>query len=230
MSTFPRKISDSTVRRSSLYLRALEALELEGSDTVSSRVLAERVGATAAQVRKDLSLFGTFGTRGLGYEVTALRERLAEILGLSHEWPVALVGAGRIGSALFEYPNFRERGFQIVAILDSDPRKVGQSWDGIEIHSTRELERTIERLGVEIALLAVPASVAQGVADHLVESGVRGILNFAPTRLRVPPGVAVNEVDLALELETLSFVLEGRGRGGNPAPEDVAAGPEGESR
>lgn len=196
---------------------------------MSSRVLAERVGTTAAQVRKDLSLFGTFGTRGLGYDVTALRERLTEILGLSHEWPVALVGAGRIGSALFEYPNFRERGFQIVTILDNDPLKVGQSWDGIEIRSTGDLQRTIERLGVEIALLAVPASAAQGVADRLVECGVRGILNFAPTRLRVPSGVAINEVDLALELETLSFVLEGGGRAGKPTPGNVAAGPEGES-
>jgi redox-sensing transcriptional repressor len=202
-----RKISDTAVRRLSLYLRTLEELRGEGTGTVSSRDLADRAGTTAAQVRKDLSHFGSFGKRGLGYSVDPLQEELRRILGLSRSWAVGLVGAGRIGSALVEYPNFQERGFRIVTVLDRDPRKVGRRWNGIRIEDVAGLEERFRALGVQLAVLAVPGEAAQEVADRVVRAGVRGILNFAPVRLRIPPEVAVNHVDLAVELEVLSFAL-----------------------
>jgi redox-sensing transcriptional repressor len=202
-----RRPSESAVRRLSLYLQALEEIGAADGSTISSRILAESAGTTAAQVRKDLSLFGSFGRRGLGYQVPPLRDRLREILGLSRTWRVALVGAGRIGAALFEYPNFRKRGFQIVTILDADPAKVGKRWDGVTIRSATELERALSDTPAEIAILAVPGPVAQREADRLVAAGVRAILNFAPVRLRVPEGVAVNDVNMAVELESLSFAL-----------------------
>jgi len=199
-----RKVSESAVRRLSIYLRTLEELEREGEDTVSSRTLAQRAGTTAAQVRKDLSLFGSFGKRGLGYAVPPLRKDLRSILGLSRQWRVVLAGAGRIGAALHEYPHFRDRGFDIVAILDDDPGKVGLDWGGVRIRSGTELVR---EEGVEIAIIAVPAAAAQRVATALVNAGVRGILNFAPVRLEVPEGVTVRDVNMAVELEALSFAL-----------------------
>lgn len=178
--------------------------------TVSSQVLAERAGTTAAQVRKDLSLFGTFGTRGIGYAVPPLVNHLREILGLSRSWRVVLVGAGRIGSALFEYPTFRERGFHIISILDRDPGKIGRDWGGVRIQSVDEMEGVVQGTGVEIGLLAVPASEAQVVLDRLVGCGVRGVLNLAPVRLHAPEPVVVHDLDPTLELETLSFALRTR--------------------
>jgi len=209
------------VRRLSIYLRTLEELEREGEGTVSSRTLAHRAGTTAAQVRKDLSLFGSFGKRGLGYAVPPLRKDLRSILGLSRQWRVVLAGAGRIGAALHEYPHFRERGFDIVAILDDDPGKVGLDWGGVRIRSGTELDRVVREEGVEIAIIAVPASAAQRVATALVKAGVRGILNFAPVRLEVPEGVTVRDVNMAVELEALSFALGSSLR----PPSDGEAGP-----
>jgi len=211
-----RRSSDSSIRRLSLYLRALEPLIEEGASTVSSQDLAERSGTTAAQVRKDLSLFGAFGTRGLGYPVAPLVLELEAILGLTRRWPVALIGAGRIGSALHAYPQFRARGFDIVTLLDDDPAKIGTFWGATRIRPLAELESEVEAHGVQIAILAVPASVAQEVAERAVAAGVRGILNFAPVRLRLPDGVRVNPVNLALELEALSHALaamDGSGAG-----------------
>ncbi len=179
---------------------------------MSSETLAERAGTTAAQVRKDLSSFGSFGTRGLGYPVAPLHDRIREILGLDRGWRVALVGAGRIGSALHAYPHFRERGFRIVAILDDDPEKIGRAWEGTRIRPATELEEVIGAEGVEIVILAVPAPAAPELARRAVGAGVRGILNFAPVRLRLPEGVEVNNVNLAVELEALSHVLGGEGR------------------
>jgi len=207
VASISRKVPGSTVRRLSLYLRTLEAVETEGVSTLSSSELAERSGTTAAQVRKDLSHFGSFGKRGTGYPAAELARELREILGLHRTWRVALVGAGRIGSALFEYGDFRRRGFRIAAILDADPGKVGVHWGDVRIESASELERIIQRESVEIVILAVPAAVVQSVMDRVVAAGIRAILNFAPTQLRVPPGVAVNDVNLAMELEVLSFAL-----------------------
>jgi redox-sensing transcriptional repressor len=208
-----RRIPASTVRRLSHYLRSLEDLEAEGGETVSSEELAERGQTTAAQVRKDLSHFGSFGKRGLGYRVDELRERLRQILGVDRVWRVALVGAGRIGSALFEYPAFESRGYECVAIVDSDPEKIGARWGELTIHHPDALESLISDLGVELVILAVPAPVAQDVASRAVASGVKGILNFAPIRLKVPASVRVEDVNLVMQLEALSFAITQRGQG-----------------
>jgi redox-sensing transcriptional repressor len=204
-----RKISESTVRRLSFYLRFLEEFERAGLKTVSSEELGRRGGTTSAQVRKDLSLFGSFGKRGLGYNVLELSETLRGILGLEQTWPVALVGAGRIGSALFAYGDFRGRGFRIVEVFDSDPKKVGTAWGDVTVRDTAELEARLETTGVEIVILAVPADAVQALVDRVVDAGVKAILNFAPTQLKVPADVAVQDVDMSMELEALSFALSG---------------------
>lgn len=206
------KIPASTVRRLSHYLRSLEGFAEEGG-TVSSEELAARGQTTAAQVRKDLSHFGSFGKRGLGYQVDELRDRLRQILGVDRPWRVALIGAGRVGLALFEYPAFRSRGYECVAIFDNDPEKVGQQWGDLPIHSVDDFEETIRRLQVELAILAVPAASAQEMARRAVEGGVRGILNFAPIRLNIPPSVTVEDVNLVMELEALSFAITQSERG-----------------
>jgi redox-sensing transcriptional repressor len=201
-----RKISESTVRRLSHYLRSLEGFELPGG-TVSSEELAARGQTTAAQVRKDLSHFGSFGKRGLGYQVEELRTRLGRILGIDRTWRVALVGAGRIGLALFEYPAFRSRGYECVAIFDADPEKIGQRWGELIIESPDVFEPTLQELEVELVILALPAAGAQEMAARAVDAGVKGILNFAPLRLNVPPRVPVEDVNLVMELEALSFAI-----------------------
>lgn len=207
MGSSSRKVPASTARRLSVYLRTLETFEAEGVSTVSSGTMASRGGTTAAQVRKDLSHFGSFGKRGTGYPVAELARELREIIGLDRSWRVALVGAGRIGSALFEYGDFRDRGFRIVALLDSDPSKVGREWGGIPVLPVDHLEEVLHSHSVEIVVLAVPAGVVQDLLDRVVRAGVRAVLNFAPTQLKVPPGVTVNDVNLAMELEALSFAL-----------------------
>jgi redox-sensing transcriptional repressor len=205
-----KKISESAVRRLSLYLRLLQEADQAGADTISSGELAERGGTTSAQVRKDLSLFGSFGKRGLGYSVPELLSRIREILGLQQEWRVALVGAGKLGSALASYRDFETRGFHIRAVFDSDPRKVGSRWGDVTIRADEEMDAVVRAEAVDMAILAVPADAAQAVADRLVRAGVRGILNFAPARLRVPEGVALKNVDVTLELEGLAFALNNR--------------------
>jgi len=201
-----RRIPESTVRRLSHYLRSLEGFATEGG-TVSSEELAARGQTTAAQVRKDLSHFGSFGKRGLGYRVDELRDRLEQILGMDRLWRVALVGAGRIGLALFEYPAFRARGYESVAIVDADPAKIGTVWGDLTIRGSDELEEVIRELDVELIVLAVPVQAAQEVATRAVEAGVKGILNFAPIRLDVPPRVPVEDVNVVMELEALSFAI-----------------------
>lgn len=202
-----RRIPESTVRRLSHYLRSLEDLGTDEGQTVSSEELAQRGQTTAAQVRKDLSHFGSFGKRGLGYRVDELRIRLRQILGVDRTWRVALVGAGRIGSALFAYPDFNVRGYDVVAVFDNDPTKVGRRWGDVTIRDVRELETVIRDAGVELAILAVPGPAAQELAARAVKAGVKGILNFAPIRLRVPSHVPVEDVSLVMELEALSFAI-----------------------
>ncbi|HSW31899.1 MAG TPA: redox-sensing transcriptional repressor Rex [Longimicrobiales bacterium] len=203
----PRRVSDSTVRRLSHYLRVLEDLGRSGATTVSSEDLAGGGGTTAAQVRKDLSQFGSFGKRGLGYPVVELGSRLRSILGLERRWRVVLVGAGRIGSALFAYPNFTRRGFDCVAVLDSDPAKVGSWWGAVPIRPAEELEEVVRDLGADLIVVAVPADAAQRVVERAVAAGARGILNFAAVTLRVPSHVPVTNVNLVMELEALSFAV-----------------------
>ena len=175
--------------------------------TISSDDLAARGGTTSAQVRKDLSFFGSFGKRGLGYPVRELVAKIRDILGLDHTWRVALVGAGRIGSALFGYHDFQRRGFHIRAVFDSDPAKVGQAWGDLTIRSEADLEAALRSEGIEIVIVAVPAHAAQRVVNRVVSAGVRAVLNFAPVRLRAPAGVALRNVDMTTELEGLAFAL-----------------------
>jgi redox-sensing transcriptional repressor len=205
-----RKIADSTVRRLSLYLRFLEEFEGRGIATVSSDSLAQRGGTTSAQVRKDLSFFGSFGKRGLGYDVHELATTLRQILGLGRRYRVALVGAGKIGSALAQYRGFKQRGFDIVAIFDADPAKVGKSWNGLPVQDVGALQGSLKKEPVDIAVLVTPAESAQGVSDVIVAAGIKAILNFAPIQLSVPEDVSVKNVNLALELETLSYALAHR--------------------
>jgi redox-sensing transcriptional repressor len=205
-----RKVAESTIRRLSLYLRFLEEFEGQGMATVSSGALASRGGTTSAQVRKDLSFFGSFGKRGLGYPVPELVERLRGILGLTRRYSVAMIGAGKIGSALVQYRGFRQRGFDIVAIFDVDPGKIGRQWNGLPILDIDALESHFGQGGIDMAVLVTPAEAAQPLADRLVALGVKAILNFAPVQLVVPEDVVVKTVNLALELETLSYALASR--------------------
>lgn len=205
----PRKVSDSTVRRLSLYLRILKQIRGRGEATVSSEKLAEEGGLTSAQVRKDLSAFGNFGVRGRGYDVAALETALSEILGLDREWRMVVVGAGRLGSALTAYGDFGKPGFRILALFDVDPAKLGRRFGDVEVHPLDELEEFARREGVRIGIVATPADAAQDVADKLVGAGIRGILNFAPARIEVPEGVSLRQVNLAIELEGLSFAITG---------------------
>jgi redox-sensing transcriptional repressor len=204
------KISESTVRRLSLYLRFLQEARAHGEETLSSEALAARGGTTSAQVRKDLSFFGSFGKRGLGYSVEELLRAIEEILGLHRQWKVALVGAGKIGSALISYRNFQRRGFEIRAVFDSDPAKIGNLWDARPVLPDAEMERVLQEEAINIVIVAVPADAAQAIVDRVVESGVRAILNFAPVRLRVPEDVALRNVDMVVEMEGLTFALNSR--------------------
>ena len=205
------RVAESTVRRLSLYLRFLEEFEGQGIATVSSEALASRGGTTSAQVRKDLSFFGSFGKRGLGYPVPELVEQLRGILGLRQRYRVAMIGAGKIGSALVQYRGFRQRGFDIVAIFDVDPAKIGSRWNGLTIQDIAQLEAVVRADPVDMAVLVTPAEAAQPLADRLVKLGVTAILNFAPVQLVAPDDVVIKTVNHALELETLSYALHHRG-------------------
>lgn len=206
------RISDSTVRRLSLYLRMLRDLLAQGVGLVSSRELAERTGATSAQVRKDLSLFGSFGKRGRGYEVADLARTLEEILGLSRTWRVCLVGVGKIGAALLGYGDLARRGFKVVAAFDVEPGKIGREVFGVRVDPLSDLARVVREKGVEIAIVATPPEAAADVARRLASAGVGAILNFAPTEIQRVDDVPVRTVDVVLELEGLSYLLSGGGR------------------
>ncbi len=205
-----KHIAESTVRRLSLYLRFLEEHRRKGLDTISSGDLAALGGTTSAQVRKDLSFFGSFGTRGLGYSVPALAHRIREILGLDRGWRVMIVGAGKIGAALAQYAGFRDRGFAVVGVYDIDPARIGRPLDTIVVKDQRALDADIKALHPDIVLIAVPTEAAQAIVDRVTKAGVRGVLNFAPTPLHAPAGVALRSVDMALELEILSYALTAR--------------------
>src|SRR5687767_217999 len=207
-----RRIADSTVRRLSLYLRFLEESAQRGLVTISSDELARRGGTTSAQVRKDLSFFGSFGKRGLGYSVPELTESLREILGLRRDWQVIIVGAGKIGTALAQYRGFRQRGFRVIAVYDLDPKKIGTKWDSLTVRDLATLEQDVAKEHPDIAVLTTPAEAAQQVVDRLVATGVRALLNFAPLQLQVPADVTLRNVNMAMELEGLSFALTNRER------------------
>jgi redox-sensing transcriptional repressor len=202
------RISDSTVRRLSGYYRILEELQEQGETTVSSYELARRAGVTPAQVRKDLSFFGHFGKRGTGYAVRQLFPKIQSILGLDRRWRVCLVGAGNLAHALFAYKEFAREGFEIHAVLDNDPEKIGQGWSGLTVEPYETLARVVRERKLDIGIITTPASAAQEVADRLVAAGIHGILNFAPRKLFVAPQVNLRNVNLAIELESLSFALK----------------------
>jgi redox-sensing transcriptional repressor len=201
------KIPEMTIRRLSVYTRCLLQLEEDGIKTISSQDLAERFNLNSAQVRKDLAYFGEFGVRGIGYYVSGLKAELQRILGLDREWPVALVGLGNLGSALFHYKGFSRQGFRVAVVFDDDPAKIGREIDGVPIVATRDIPREVAARAIQIAILAVPAEAAQTVTDQLVAAGIKAVLNFAPARLRVPRDARLKNVDLSIELETLSFYL-----------------------
>jgi redox-sensing transcriptional repressor len=203
--TSKRHIPEATVARLPVYYRSLLQVAETKEPTISSERLAELAGVNAAKVRKDLSYLGSYGTRGVGYEVEYLLFQISRELGLTQDWPVAIIGIGHLGHALANYDNFTARGFRIVALIDADPRKVGDEVNGIRIRSLDDLDAVIRRERVSIGIIATPAPVAQDVADRLVAAGVTSILNFAPTVLTVPDGVSLRKVDLSIELQILSF-------------------------
>ncbi|HTW07766.1 MAG TPA: redox-sensing transcriptional repressor Rex [Acidimicrobiales bacterium] len=205
-----RLLPEATVKRLPLYMRALADAHNEGQVTISSDELAGRVGANAAQVRKDLSYLGSYGTRGIGYDVESLHQHINRQLGLNREYNVALVGAGNLGQALGHYRGFAERGFHVVAAFDSDPGKVGQRLGTAEVHPLSDLDRVVREKQITMALIATPASVAQEIADRLAKAGVTSVLNFAPTVLSVGSEVFVRKVDLAVELQILGYYEHSR--------------------
>jgi redox-sensing transcriptional repressor len=200
-----RRIPEATVARLPVYLRSLLEVAETKAPTISSERLAELAGVNAAKVRKDLSYLGSYGTRGVGYEVEYLLFQISRELGLTQDWPVAIIGIGNLGQALANYRNFSARGFRIVALLDSDEGKVGEVVAGLPIRSLDDLDDVVASDGVSIGIIATPAHVAQEVADRLVAAGVTSILNFAPAVLNVPEGVSLRKVDLSIELQILSF-------------------------
>jgi redox-sensing transcriptional repressor len=204
-----RQVPEGAVTRLCDYLRVLTVLERRRQEKVSSEEIGSWAGVKASQVRKDLSYFGEFGRRGMGYEVAGLRMHIQDILGVRRQRPTVVIGAGNLGSALARYTGFRAHGFRIVAIYDNDPRRVGAHVGQLTIDPLHTLPESIGPRGVEIALLTVPEAAAQDVANFVIEAGVKAIVNFAPVLLFVPPDVNLRNVDLARELETLCFYLPG---------------------
>ncbi len=200
-----RTIPEATVGRLPVYLRALVEMAEGGSVTVSSEGLAEAAGVNSAKVRKDLSYLGSYGTRGVGYDVAYLIHQVRRVLGLTQDWPVLIAGIGNLGHALANYRGFGERGFRVVALVDADPRKVGEEVSGIPVSHVDDMAKLVRQHDVAIGIVCTPAQGAQEVADRMVDAGIRSILNFAPAVITVPPGVSLRKVDLSIELQILGF-------------------------
>ena len=202
-----RKIPDIIIGRLPVYLRALQRMSDTGLKTTSSQELGERVGISAAQIRKDISQFGEFGKQGTGYSIEYLIYKLLEILKVDRIWDVVVVGAGDVGRAIANYQGFRDRGFHVVAIFDNDKAKVGQTMGGFKVEDTEEMIERVRSLGVKIAMLTVPVSAAQSAADQLIEAGVKAILNYAPISLNVPNYVKVQHIDPSTHLQRMTYYL-----------------------
>jgi len=200
-----RSIPEATVGRLPVYLRALVDLAESGVTTVSSESLATAAGVNSAKVRKDLSHLGSYGTRGVGYDVAYLIHQVRRELGLTQHWSIVIVGVGNLGHALANYRGFGERGFRVTALVDADPDKVGERVGGLDVRHVDDLPELVRAHDIAIGVIATPAMAVQDVADRLVAAGVRSILNFAPATISVPPGVSVRKVDLAVELQILAF-------------------------
>jgi redox-sensing transcriptional repressor len=207
----PKKIPGTTVSRLSVYVRALQKLRNEGVVTTSSEKLAAQIGSTAAQIRKDLAYFGQFGVPGRGYYVENLYNEIATILGINRRWEVALAGVGYLGYALLAYNGFKKQGFDVVIACDKDPAKIGQTWEGVKIYDIAEAPSVLPESGAEIGIVAVPAAGAQEACDAFVAGGLKSILSFAPGRVITPSDVTVKRVDLAMELEWLSYYATNAG-------------------
>jgi redox-sensing transcriptional repressor len=201
----PRGIPEASIARLPLYLRALQAMADRGVATVSSSELAAAAGVNSAKLRKDLSHLGSYGTRGIGYEVSYLVYQISRELGLTQDWPVVIIGVGNLGRALANYGGFATRGFRIACLVDTDARQVGERVGGMPVQHLDQLERLIEQHRVSIGVIATPAGAAQDVCDRLVAAGVRSVLNFAPAIVTVPSGVELRKVDLSTELQILAF-------------------------
>jgi redox-sensing transcriptional repressor len=201
----PELIPNPAVRRLSLYLRQLEAFKRKDRKTISSKQLGESLGLTDAQVRKDLAYFGQFGHPGIGYRVEDLITQVKRILGTDKTWNVLLVGAGNLGRALMSYKGFSSKGFRLAAVFDNDPTKIGKKQGSFTIQPLTDLADTVQKHSIRLGIMAVTAEAAQDVADQLVDAGVKGLLNFAPVSISVPADIALNAVDLAVQLEQLSF-------------------------
>ncbi|MEU9983813.1 redox-sensing transcriptional repressor Rex [Streptomyces sp. NPDC050856] len=220
-ATRSRGIPEATVARLPLYLRALTALSERSVPTVSSEELAAAAGVNSAKLRKDFSYLGSYGTRGVGYDVEYLVYQISRELGLTQDWPIVMVGIGNLGAALANYGGFASRGFRVAALIDADPAMVGRPVAGVPVQHIDDLERIVDENGVSIGVIATPAGAAQQVCDRLVAAGVTSILNFAPTVLTVPDGVDVRKVDLSIELQILAF-HEQRKAGEEPAGPEAA--------
>jgi redox-sensing transcriptional repressor len=203
-----QEIPDIIVSRLPVYLRALRRMQAQDQQTTSSQELGEQVGISAAQIRKDLSQFGEFGKQGTGYNIAFLIGKLREILQVEHVWDVALVGMGDMGHALARYQGFTDRGFRVVMAFDNDPSKVGMQVDDFIIRDSSEMKQAIQEAGIRIAMVCVPAAVAQAVTTQLVEAGVQAILNYAPISLSVPAGVKVQYLDPSIGLQRMTYYLE----------------------
>ncbi|NJN44602.1 MAG: redox-sensing transcriptional repressor Rex [Anaerolineae bacterium] len=202
-----RSIPDIVVGRLPVYLRALQRMLQEGRRVTSSQELGERLGISAAQIRKDLSQFGEFGKQGTGYNIESLSVQVQKILGVDKVWDVAVVGAGDIGSALARYPGLNNRGFCVSMIIDNNPEKIGVKIGEFVVQDSTNLVNVIQKAGIIIAMMAVPAEAAQGVADQLVEAGVKAILNYAPISINVPPNVRVQYIDPVTHLQRMTYYL-----------------------
>lgn len=200
-----RGIPDATVARLPVYLRALNALTEQGVATCSSIELAESAGVNPAKLRKDLSYLGSYGTRGVGYDVEYLRYQIAREMGQTQDWDVVIVGVGNLGSALSAYQGFSTRGIRVAALVDADPQRVGTVVSGLTVSAIDDLDEIVESRDIAIGVIATPGAAAQEVADRLVQAGVTSILNFAPALVQVPDGVDVRKVDLSIELQILAY-------------------------
>ena len=203
----PNEIPDIVVGRLPLYLRALQRMTAEGRQVTSSQELGERLGISAAQIRKDLSQFGEFGKQGTGYSIDFLTEQLRRILKVDRDWDIAVVGAGEIGSALVRYRGFANRGFCVAMIFDNAPEKIGTRIGDFVVQDIANLEEAIRKDNIKIAMLAVPASSAQEVTDQLIKAGVRSILNYAPLSITIPPEVRVQYIDPSIHLQRMTYYL-----------------------
>ena len=200
-------IPTPVIRRLPLYLRALMFLVDEAQEIISSEELGKKLGISPAQIRKDLSCFGEFGKQGTGYEIKHLREQLKRILKVDREWGIALVGAGALGHAIAHYEGFKNRGFYIAAILDNDPQKIGKKIGDLEVMDSRLLPEVVREMGLQVAIIAVPTSEARKVADALIASGIKAIINYAPITLNVPPGVQIRCIDPVTRLQNMTYYL-----------------------